>query len=49
MEHVIALSIDPDADVQLAAIRALGKIGGSKAKACLQKCLNNPRGDHLTL
>ncbi|MCL0091694.1 HEAT repeat domain-containing protein [Dehalococcoidales bacterium] len=31
-----------DVDVQLAAIQALGKIGGSEAKRCLEQCLNNP-------
>ena len=31
-----------DSDVQLATIQALGKIGGSEAKKCLEQCLNNP-------
>jgi HEAT repeat protein len=33
---------DPDTEVQLAAVRALGRIGGSEAKECLQNCLRNP-------
>jgi HEAT repeat protein len=32
---------DPDTDVQLAAIQALGKIGGSEAKDCLGECQYN--------
>jgi len=31
---------DTDAEVQMAAISALGKIGGSEARQCLKKCLN---------
>ena len=33
------LVADPDTDVRLAAIRALGEIGGSKARECLAGCL----------
>ena len=40
--HLIKLINDPDDDVQLAAIRALGRIGGTEAKGCLEQCLNNP-------
>jgi HEAT repeat protein len=32
---------DPDTDVQLAAIQALGKIGGTEAKNCLEECQYN--------
>jgi len=32
---------DPDVDVQMAAIQALGKIGGTTAKECLERCLND--------
>jgi HEAT repeat protein len=32
---------DDDADVQLAAVQALGKIGGSEAKECLELCLSH--------
>ena len=39
--HLIMLIGDPDTDVQVAAIQALGKIGGTKAKECLEQCLNN--------
>ena len=39
--HLIELIKDPDTDVQLAAIQALGKIGGTEAKEHLQHCLNN--------
>jgi len=38
---LIGLINDPDIDVQLAAIQALGKIGGTKAKECLEQCLDN--------
>ncbi len=41
VHHVIELINDPDIDVQLSAIHALGRIGGSKAKECLQHCLQN--------
>lgn len=41
--HLIKLVNDPDTDVQMAAIRALGKIGGTKAKECLERCLNSAR------
>ena len=40
--HFIELIKDPDTDVQLAAIQALGKIGDTEAKEHLQHCLNNP-------
>jgi len=39
--HLIYLINDPDVDVQVATIQALGKIGGTKAKECLEQCLNN--------
>ena len=39
--HLIRLVDDTDIDVQMAAIHALGKIGGTKAKECLERCLNN--------
>jgi len=39
--HLAALIEDPDIDVQMAAIQALGKIGGSRAKECLELCLDN--------
>ncbi len=39
--HLIMLIDDPDVDVQMAAIQALGKIGGTKARECLEHCLNN--------
>jgi len=39
---LILLTEDSDTDVQLAAIQALGKIGGSEAKECLEKCLESP-------
>jgi len=38
---LIKLIDDPDVDVQMAAIQALGKIGGTTAKECLESCLNN--------
>lgn len=37
---LIKLVNDPDIDVQLAAIQALGKIGGTQAKECLEDCLH---------
>jgi HEAT repeat protein len=40
--YLIKLSSDPDANVQLAAIRALGKIGGTAARKHVRECLNNP-------
>ncbi len=39
--RLIELIDDPDIDVQIAAIQALGKIGGTKAKGCLECCLNS--------
>ncbi len=39
--YLIKLVNDPDADVQMVAIQALGKIGGTKAKECLEHCLNS--------
>jgi len=42
--YLIELINDPDIDVQLAAIQALGKIGGTKARECLDQCLSNPSG-----
>jgi len=41
VSHLIMLIDDPNADVQMAAIQALGKIGGTKARECLEQCLNN--------
>ncbi|MFC2048399.1 HEAT repeat domain-containing protein [Chloroflexota bacterium] len=38
---LIALVNDPDVDVQIAAIQALGKIGSNKAKECLEQCLDS--------
>jgi HEAT repeat protein len=44
--HLIRLITDPDADTdadaQLTAIRALGKIGGPEAKNCLENYLDSP-------
>jgi len=44
--HLIELVNDADAadddEVQLAGIRALGKIGGNEAKEYLEQCLDNP-------
>ncbi len=37
--HLIALVKDPDHEVRLATVDALGKIGGSQAKKALQECL----------
>ena len=39
--YLIKLINDSDIDVQLATIQALGKIGGSEAKKCLEQCQNN--------
>ncbi|MBI4180369.1 MAG: HEAT repeat domain-containing protein, partial [Chloroflexi bacterium] len=39
--HLTRLVKDPDVDVQMAAIRALGKIGGTMAKECLESYLDN--------
>ena len=39
---LIRLINDPDTEVQLAVIRALGKIGSAEAKNCLGKCLDSP-------
>ncbi|MEE8194056.1 MAG: HEAT repeat domain-containing protein [Dehalococcoidales bacterium] len=39
--YLIELTHDTDADVQLVAIRALGKIGGGEAKERLQQCLSH--------
>ncbi|MFH1381313.1 MAG: HEAT repeat domain-containing protein [Chloroflexota bacterium] len=38
---LIPMAIDPELDVQLAAIQALGKIGGTEAKKCLQRLLKS--------
>jgi HEAT repeat protein len=40
--YLIELVSDPDVEVQLAAIKALGKIGAPEAKVCLEQCLDNP-------
>ncbi len=40
--YLIELVNDSDTEVvQLAAIRALGKIGGIEAEECLKRCLND--------
>jgi HEAT repeat protein len=39
--YLIELVNDSDTEVQLAAIRALGKIGGTEAEECLKRCLND--------
>lgn len=39
---LIELVNDPDTDVLLATIQALGKIGGTEAKRHLEQCLDNP-------
>lgn len=39
--HLVELLDDPDIEVQLVAIRALGKIGGSMAKKYLKSCLGS--------
>ena len=39
--HLTRLVNDPDVDVQMAAIQALGKIGGMMAKECLESYLDN--------
>jgi len=41
--HLSRLIDDADTEVQLAAIQALGKIGGNEAKKGLKRCLNHPR------
>jgi len=40
--HLIELTEDSDAEVQLSAIEALGRIGGSDAKERLKECLGSP-------
>ena len=37
--HLIELVNNPDSDIQTAAVQALGKIGGTGAKECLEHCL----------
>ena len=39
--YLIKLINDLDVDVQMSAIQALGKIGGTRAKKCLEQCLRN--------
>ena len=39
--YLIALTNDSDIDVQMAAIQALGKIGGCEAKGHLEQCLDS--------
>lgn len=39
--YLIKLIDYHDADVQMAAIQSLGKIGGTMAKECLEQCLNS--------
>ena len=41
---LIKLVNDPGADVQMAAIQALGKIGGTEAKEFLEHCLGSTSG-----
>jgi HEAT repeat protein len=41
--YLIELIDDPDIDVQMAAIQALGKIGGPRAKNILQNCLKSTK------
>ncbi len=38
---ILRLVNDPDSDVQVAAIQALGKIGGTVAAECLEDCRNS--------
>ena len=38
--RLVELTEDADADVQLVAVQALGRIGGSEAKECLELCLS---------
>ena len=42
--HLTKLVNDPDVDIQMAAIQALGKIGGTMAKECLESCLDSVSG-----
>ena len=39
--HLAKLVNDPDVDVQMIAIQALGNIGNTQAKECLECCLNH--------
>ena len=39
---IIELAADPDVEVQLTAIKALGQIGGTEAKNFLEQCLDEP-------
>ncbi|MBI4188537.1 MAG: HEAT repeat domain-containing protein [Chloroflexi bacterium] len=39
--RLINLVNSPDVDIQMAAIQALGKIGGTRAKECLEVCSND--------
>jgi HEAT repeat protein len=41
--RLIELTDDVDTEVQLAAIQALGKIGGGQARKCLEGLLSHPR------
>lgn len=41
--HLVRLTGDSDTEVQLAAIQALGKIGGSQAKEALKRCQRHSR------
>jgi HEAT repeat protein len=40
---LVELTEDTDTEVQLAAIQALGKIGGGRARKCLESLLGHPR------
>lgn len=40
--RLMELTGDPDVDVQLAAVRALGGIGGDAVRKCLRQCLDSP-------
>ena len=42
VSYLAELINDEDVEVQLAAIQALGKIGGSVAKECLEQCQCHP-------
>ena len=39
--HLIELTRDSDAEVQISAIEALGRIGGGEAREGLQRCLDS--------
>ena len=41
VSHLVELTEDADAEVQLVVVQALGKIGGNEAKECLELCLSH--------